>query len=318
MSHFVTNDCRELRIGAAEKAVLMRLADYAEHDGTRVYPSAGRIALETCLSYRTVLRCFARLEALGVLRLQGMRGCGRGNTNHYTIDLAKVKELVATGQRHKHGRVHQEISDTETSFILGETVENTTITAQKSPDISQEKSDTVSPISVVEEPIKGDSVSIKGDTVSPDSSGTIIEDNVSPRGLTVPEAPEDHSEILWALVPALMQISGQKERAIWALMKAWRKQYGATVVLQVVTATIADKRDKPVPWIIAALAERQRAAGFKPRVVTGGIDPRWRLRLAHFRDKHDWDASLWGPEPGTPGCQAPDGLWDEIRKEGAA
>jgi hypothetical protein len=319
MSVTVADKCRKLRVGAAEKSVLMNLADHAHDDGSSIFPSAQTVAIDCCLSRRTVLRCFERLEDLGVLRLKGRRGCGRGNTNHYNIDLQRVAELIATGPPYKPSPTHQKKGDTATPFINGETVDITTLTAQKSPDTDQIKGDTATPI----EAVKGDTLSVKGDTVSPEPSGTVIEENVSPRGLTVPEAPEDHSEILWALIPALMQISGQKERAVWALMKAWRKQYGAALVVQVISATIAEKRDKPVPWIFATLAERQRAGSAKLRIIPGGYipdgddDPRWPLRLASYRDGRPWEGR-WGVEPGQPGCRAPAHLVAEILKEGAA
>jgi hypothetical protein len=331
MSVTVAYACRKLRIGAAEKSVLMRLADYADDDGTRVYPSAGTISVECCLSYRTVLRCFGRLEALGVLKLQGLRGGGRGNTNHYTIDLARVKELITTGPPYNQMPTRQIKSDTAspineagTHFINGETADITTITAQKSPNTGQIKSDTASPIRVSVQPPKGDNaeeaqlekrdtVSIKGDTVSPDSS-------LLKKVLTVPPAPPSASDILWALLPALMQISGQKERAVGGLIRSWRDKYGAALVIDVLNAALENPPDKPIPWIIAALAYRQRTAGgpVKLRIIPGGADdPRWRNRVAYFRDGGQWDG-MWGPEPGQPGCQAPHELMAEILKEGAA
>jgi len=308
MSVIVAKDCRKLRVGAAEKSVLMNLADHAHDDGSSIFPSAQTVAIDCCLSRRTVLRCFERLEKLGVLRLQGSRGCGRGNTNHYIIDLAKVAELIATAPPHKRAPIHQIKGDTATPFINGETVDIATLTAQKSPDTDRIKGDTATPIGAV----KGDTLSVKGDTVSPEPLGTV-------KVLTVPAAPPSASDILWALLPALMQISGQKERAVGGLIRMWRDKYGAALVIDVLTAALENPPDKPIPWIIAALAYRQRTAGgsVKLRVIAGGADdPRWRFRLANFRDGGRWEG-MWGPEPRTPGCQAPADLVAEIL-EGAA
>jgi hypothetical protein len=78
--------------------------------------------------------------------------------------------------------------------------------------------------------------------------------------------------------------------------------------------TDRDGTDK-VKQAITFLNQQVYADYSKPQAVPGS--GKWRNRLAHYRDKHQWDG-MWGPEPGQPGCQAPDGLWDEIRKEGAA
>jgi hypothetical protein len=309
MSVLVADECRKLRVGAAEKSVLMNLADHAHDDGSSIYPAAQTVAVDCCLSRRTVLRCFARLEELGVLRLEGRRGCGRGNTNLYSIDLARVKELASTAGTYKPDKILRKKGDTTSPFTNGETAETTTITAQKSPDTDQIKSDTETPISTV----KGDTLSVKGDTVSPEPLRTV-------KVLTVPAAPPSASDILWALLPALMQITGQKERAVGGLLRSWRDKYGAALVVDVLNAALENPPDKPIPWIIAALAHRQRTAGgsVKLRVIAGGADdPRWPLRLASYREGGSWEG-MWGPEPGQPGCQAPAHLVAEILKGGAA
>lgn len=317
MSYAATNACRKLQIGASEKSVLMRLADRAEADGSRIWLSSQTVARDCCLSQRTVFRCFARLEALGILKLRYAKIGGRGNANQYDIDLARVAELTATAMPPMPDPTHQKKGDTLSPFLNGTRFGPPTPGDHKSADASRIKSDTVSLNNVSEgssETVKGDTVSIKGDTVSPESSLSI-------KVLTVPPAPPSDSDILWALLPALMQITGQKERAVGGLLRSWRDKYGAALVVDVLTAALENPPDKPVPWIIAALAHRQRTAGgsVKLRVIAGGgDDPRWPMRIAHFRDGGQWDAALWGPKPGTPGCQAPADLVAEILKEGAA
>lgn len=40
-------------------------------------------------------------------------------------------------------------------------------------------------------------------------------------------------------------------------------------------------------------------------VVGTSQDPRWPLRVKGWLKHGGWDVSLWGPEPGAPGCHAP-------------
>jgi hypothetical protein len=199
MSVAAADKCRKLQIGAADKAVLLALADFAEPDGTRVFPSAQTVAIHTCLCRRTVLRCLGRLEAMGVLLLQGRRGCGRCNTNHYAIDLAKVAELIATGKPHKPEPTRQKKGDTASPFANGETDHFTTAEVQNHEATSQIKGDTESPFEARTEVVKGDSVSVKGDSVSPNPSSTVKEEEsvcdvgVNPREEHT-QAPPDSSE----------------------------------------------------------------------------------------------------------------------------
>jgi hypothetical protein len=294
MSTKLTTLCWKLKLPMTEKVVLIRLADFAHHDGTSIYPSVGRVAEECGVSARAVQIAIRSMMKAGIL-IQMHAGGGRGRTSEYAIDLEVVERLLSgqsTNPEPPSG-IKPANSEPPAGF--------------NGVHYAGEKGE------------KGERHDINPEPRSPEPSRTVIEDNVSPSGLTAPEAPEDLSEILWALVPALMQVSGQKERAVWALMKQWRGQYGAALVVRVVSATIAEKRDKPVPWIIATLAERHRAAGggFKPRVVTGGEDPRWPFRLEGYRKTGGWIGD-WGPKPGQPNCRAPAHLVAEILGEPAA
>jgi DNA-binding transcriptional MocR family regulator len=54
-------------LAPSEQAVLLALADHAEHDGTGARPSVDRLAWKTALSSRTVQRVLHSLERRGVL-----------------------------------------------------------------------------------------------------------------------------------------------------------------------------------------------------------------------------------------------------------
>lgn len=292
MSTKLTSLCWKLKLSATEKVVLVRLADFANHDGTSIYPSVGRVADECGVSSRAVQLAIRGMMKTGIL-VQMQAGGGRGRTSEYAIDIKVVERLLSEQSTNPEppSGIKQANSESPSGF--------------NGSHYAGGKGE------------KGERHDINPEPRSPDSSRT--KEDISPVGLTVPEAPPDPSEILWALRPALAQISGQKDRAVGGLIRQWRDQYGAALVVAVLNAALANPPDKPVPWIIAALAERHRAAGggFKPRVVTGGDDPRWPYRLQGYRETGGWIGD-WGPKPGQPGCRAPAGLVAEILGEPAA
>lgn len=226
MSIKVFNACRDLQIGAADKSVLRALADYATDDGRNIYPSAQTVAFNTCLCRRTVLRCFERLEALGVLLLQGRRGCGRCNTNHYAIDLAKVAELIATGTPHKPGSTPRKKGDTASPFTNGRAAHFTTAEVQNPEAASQIKGDTQSPF----DGLKGDSVSIKGDSASPNPSQPVKEEVEScvTSESSAREAETDvaeHTTVTTGIVVPFVKAGGHRLPMLagWVPPEEWRR-----------------------------------------------------------------------------------------------
>lgn len=69
---------RRVRLGAPAKSVAAHLAQYADRDGTRVYPGATRLALVTELSERSVRGALKKLRERGwIERVE--KGGHRGN-----------------------------------------------------------------------------------------------------------------------------------------------------------------------------------------------------------------------------------------------
>jgi hypothetical protein len=80
-----------LPVGANAAWVLTRMANHAEHDGSKVFPSIATLASETKLKERTVQYAIKELKMLGVL-VQECPGHGagrnrRGIATHWRIDL---------------------------------------------------------------------------------------------------------------------------------------------------------------------------------------------------------------------------------------
>ena len=61
----------EADIPEGEKIILLRLADFADPDGDRVYPSIGRIAHDTGFAERHVQRVLKKFKTLGVIQENG-------------------------------------------------------------------------------------------------------------------------------------------------------------------------------------------------------------------------------------------------------
>jgi hypothetical protein len=75
-----------LDIDPSEKLVLLAMADHADDDGTKCFPSVARLSLKTSFSRRGVQKVIARLTKKGFLLAAGRR---REGTIEYRIMVAK-------------------------------------------------------------------------------------------------------------------------------------------------------------------------------------------------------------------------------------
>jgi Helix-turn-helix domain len=78
----------ERDVGGIEQSLLLCLADFANDDGTRIFPSVARVAWRLGASRATVQRHMAHFRAIGVLKVVE-EGGGRGSTV-YTLDLSAL------------------------------------------------------------------------------------------------------------------------------------------------------------------------------------------------------------------------------------
>lgn len=85
------------RFGSANrKAVALKLADWADDDGSRVFPSLNRVAAECEMSERTVRRIVRQFESEGILTPVVNGGKGPGHTNHWIMNLGAIEDLPIT------------------------------------------------------------------------------------------------------------------------------------------------------------------------------------------------------------------------------
>lgn len=75
--------------------VLLALADWANDDGTKIYPTLKQIGEKAMLSERGTRECMRRLESSGVLALVSAADGTPGRANEWRIDLPRLQELSA-------------------------------------------------------------------------------------------------------------------------------------------------------------------------------------------------------------------------------
>lgn len=81
------------RLPSTQKLVAARLADFADDDGCRVYPSNARVARECGLSDRAVREACRALEACGVLVLVAAERPGQHMPREYRFDLESLGRM---------------------------------------------------------------------------------------------------------------------------------------------------------------------------------------------------------------------------------
>jgi hypothetical protein len=101
MSGLISGAVWDLKLSRSDREVLLALADYAEDDGTRVYPSVGRLAWKTDLSERQIQRALANLRERGLIVPVRYASGGKGHATEYRIDLSKgeLKPAYAADQK---------------------------------------------------------------------------------------------------------------------------------------------------------------------------------------------------------------------------
>ena len=95
MSVKVSALCWRIRLPVVDKLILLRLADYADHDGSSIYPAVATVASDCGVSERAVQYILKKFTNDGILILVGNATGGRGKTRHYAMDLERLSALMA-------------------------------------------------------------------------------------------------------------------------------------------------------------------------------------------------------------------------------
>ena len=78
---------------ASHKLVALKLADFANDAGQRIFPSLALVARKSGVSVDTARRAILDLRKLGVLRLIRQGGTGPKSTNEYAFDLDALEAM---------------------------------------------------------------------------------------------------------------------------------------------------------------------------------------------------------------------------------
>lgn len=95
MSVLVMSLCFRAKFGSPYlKAVALALADHANDEGEKVWPSVGKLADKTEIAERTVQYKLRDLETLGLIVCVEPGGKGAKSTNEYKFDLQLLHDLA--------------------------------------------------------------------------------------------------------------------------------------------------------------------------------------------------------------------------------
>jgi hypothetical protein len=124
------------KFSRAEQAIMLALADHANHDGGDIYPSMGKIAWKTGYSRRHVIRIVGDLRERGILVVVEEADLAKHHATEYGIDWSKAEP-----KKPWQAKAHS--SDPSDTMSPGAEAEASD-TASPS-DISADPSDTMAP-----------------------------------------------------------------------------------------------------------------------------------------------------------------------------
>lgn len=135
------------------KIVLLALCDWADDEGSRVYPSMETLAKKSSMSKRSAQRIVHDLIDQNFLSVVGNENGGAGKSRQYSINVQTLQDALTDGLTHKKGDSlsslnHDEKGDTEdqkddsqsikgdTQDQKGDTAVTLTVISTKEPSIT--------------------------------------------------------------------------------------------------------------------------------------------------------------------------------------
>lgn len=123
MSVKVTSLCWRIPLQPPEKLVLLRMADYADHDGGSIYPAVATVARDCGISERAVQYILRKFTRTGLLAVVGNETGGRGKTRRYAIDLERAEEMGRTVETVEAEQTVKTVKRAQNECTLSEDVE---------------------------------------------------------------------------------------------------------------------------------------------------------------------------------------------------
>lgn len=122
MSVHVSSLVWKTTLRTTDKIIMLKLADVANDDGSRVFPSVETIARECGCSDRTVQRTLKRfVDELGILEVVAFAKGGRGHATEYRVVLERVTNLhPLSGKGRQSDTLHVDVKG-DTDATKGDT-----------------------------------------------------------------------------------------------------------------------------------------------------------------------------------------------------
>lgn len=283
---------------AARKAVMLKLADVARDDGSSIYPSIDRIALETEISDRWVKKTLKQFRAEGLLQVVETGG-GRRKATKYQMDLVTVEGLPMSYPAPDAG------------YSDDPPAENGALNAPFHSASEEQNGELSSPFNAG----KGELSSENSELSSPEPLGTLNYSKSADRSETPPEPEQSPpargaiaptSKLVWDEAIALLSPYFPESR-YRSLIGRWAKRTRLgdhpdalySVIMAAKRAGTAD----PVSYIEAALAKSHPP----PPDPSKLSETEWGFRIKAAIHHKQWDRD-WGPKPGEPKCHVPPSL----------
>jgi hypothetical protein len=279
--HVISLVLRKRLAGPLEKLVAIKLADCANDDGSRVYPSVNTIAVETQTGERTVRRILSGFRERGLLAVVDQGG-GRQKSTRYKFIMAAWRALPDVSpcegpEGAEPGDNGAEISDEKTlpeRQGIGETLPESALNPA---------------------------------TQAPNPSGTVI--RLSSREHSASdeagaEAPSISSLVWKEALDLLRPHSTASEKNQRKLIGSWLKRTSSDAdkekLLGVVRGARRAGTADPESYITKAVNE-----AFPPPPDPKSFSPaKWGFIARAAIGRKEWDRRL-GPPPGKRGCLIP-------------
>lgn len=84
----------KIPMASLDKLLLLRLADFADDDGGRIFPAVATVARDCGMSERGAQYILKKFIDKGLLLIVGNETGGRGRPRHYAIDLDRAEEMA--------------------------------------------------------------------------------------------------------------------------------------------------------------------------------------------------------------------------------
>ena len=279
--HVISLALRKQFGGPLKKLVALKLADCANDDGSRVYPSIGTIAAETEICERTVYGILSDFRQRGLLTVVEPGG-GRQKSTNYRLNLSAWQELPDATSNDNSGS--EEIGLNEVDLEgQNNPAPHAGLGGNPAPHAKNPAPHAPNPSGTLVLSSREHSASVEAGAEAPSISAMVWK------------------EALDLLTEQCPKLSDRNHRS---LIGSWLKRTSSYAdkekVLGIVRAARRAGTGDPVSYITKAMNE-----AFPPPPDPKSFSPdKWGFIALAALQRKEWDRRL-GPPPGKRGCLMP-------------